>query len=874
MNIAIDGRLLHRKTSGLERYIRSLVGSLSQVCVQHSYRTYVEWPPVPESSFFNSVRMAAVDGDAGLTRDLINNPPDVYHTPWLGLSLSHYLPFFIARAAVATVPDLIQFHFPEYMPKLLREKYRALLYKCIPWADLVVVYSHHTKSDVVRHLKVPDERVAVIPLGVSDQFQPTRQKLAINWLHRKYGIGGPFILHVGKDYPHKNLLALAEAFITLKKSVLPNHLLVLGGESVWQETRAILQYALGAAGLLNSVRFINHVPDDELPVLYQAADVLAFPSLYEGFGLPPIEAMACGTPVVCSNATSLPEVIGDAGLLVDATSPDELAAALERAILDLDTRSCLIERGIQRAQDFRWEKTATRMAQAYELAAELAARPRRKRSFSIDTLSLFPDDIQAAQHVWMGSRDCPAKGEIDALLVNVDQDLDRDAPAIIQAKRLYNRQVIVHLADLLAQRSVSAEVVEMSRLRGLGHLTDVIAMLRPSVVVFAGIEEHNNEVSLAVQAVREGHPASVPVVLRMEARLSNSKAANSVAADILASDVLSGNLASGPGSVLARLGSKDTSSKTERSQALHVATQMLSPSDDLASHLKLPEPLAVIAGGAWPPFSREFRTARAQVIMRRSPESVINEMLQVEETLSTGSTLLVDANLFEDRVWIDEFVQLRRRGGHLQPFGAVALGSSICEAEDIVANLHSVGLIIVLLISQHRVDRPREGLPQDVLAADILRRHGVRVGASYVIGGWGKSLADVVATVRLIQAVHPDVHDAIMFGARGYKLITDEEASPETSFSVTDEGLLRAAIAESRETPNTEDLLARVITLRQELARVEETQRRQFEKALSDTRALLAYYQEECSQKEEQIKALQDQVCTLLGLLRHNVGIG
>jgi len=185
-------------------------------------------------------------------------------------------------------------------------------------------------------------------------------------VRRRYGLEGPFLLSVGSLEPGKNRERLLQAFARLQARGL-KHTLVVAGQRAWRyEGEAPLARRLGLA---DSVRFLGHVPQADLPALYSAADLFVFPSLYEGFGLPALEAMACGTPVVASNVSALPEVVGDAALQVSPLDVEALADAIERLLRDDRLRADLRERGLERARQFSWEKAARRTAEVYSWAS-------------------------------------------------------------------------------------------------------------------------------------------------------------------------------------------------------------------------------------------------------------------------------------------------------------------------------------------------------------------------------------------------------------------------------------------------------------------------------------------------------------------------
>jgi glycosyltransferase involved in cell wall biosynthesis len=238
-------------------------------------------------------------------------------------------------------------------------------------ASTVITDSAHSKDDIVSFFRIKADKVHPIPIGLPGSYRPASQDVVASTVAR-YGLAKPFVLYVGNFKPHKNLDALISAYQLLpagwQESV---DLALCGGKDAH---RGELEERVRQHGLSDRVHFLGFVPDEDMPGLYGGALMLSFPSLYEGFGLPPLEAMACGAPVVCSNATSLPEVVGDAGLLVDAHHPEEIQAAMLKLLEDDSLRSDLIERGQARAGQYSPDATAE---QVYHVLAQ-AVKGNRK----------------------------------------------------------------------------------------------------------------------------------------------------------------------------------------------------------------------------------------------------------------------------------------------------------------------------------------------------------------------------------------------------------------------------------------------------------------------------------------------------------------
>ncbi|MEA2575943.1 MAG: hypothetical protein QOH93_3241 [Chloroflexia bacterium] len=265
--------------------------------------------------------------------------------------------------SIVTIYDMTVFITPRFhtFKKFVLD--RTLIPIVARRADAIVTVSNSARNDILRYLKVPRDKVRVIPGAASSHFHLTNDEDKLEEVRRRYGLDGSYILYVGTIEPRKNLVRLARAFSRLKKRGLPHKLLIVG-QAGWQVGPVYAE--VERLGLTKDVIFTGYVPLEDLPPLYTMAESLAFPSLYEGFGLPVIEAMACGTPVITSRSSSLREISGDAALLIDPLSVDELEDALYRVHSDPVLRACLREKGIARAALFTWETTARATLDLYK----------------------------------------------------------------------------------------------------------------------------------------------------------------------------------------------------------------------------------------------------------------------------------------------------------------------------------------------------------------------------------------------------------------------------------------------------------------------------------------------------------------------------
>ena len=282
---------------------------------------------------------------------------DVFH------GTDHLLPPFSRARTVFTLHDLIFKFFPEYHLPLNRAFLGLMLPRFLRRADAIIAVSECTKRDAIRLYHLPPERITVIYEGVDPALRPESDSARIAQARARYAHDQPFILYLGTIEPRKNIVALIDAVRALRARGLPHRLLIAGRKGwLYQPT---LDH-VAQMGMSDAVDFLDYVPDAELPALFSACDAFVFPSLYEGFGLPPLEAMACSAPVVCSNTSSLPEVVGDAAVLFDPRDIGEIASAIERVVSDAALRDELRAKGIAQAAKFSWERAARETLAVYE----------------------------------------------------------------------------------------------------------------------------------------------------------------------------------------------------------------------------------------------------------------------------------------------------------------------------------------------------------------------------------------------------------------------------------------------------------------------------------------------------------------------------
>lgn len=282
---------------------------------------------------------------------------DIFH------ATNHLLAHFGQARTVYTLHDLVFLHYPAYHLPYNRWYLTLAMPRYLRAADVIITPSECSRQDALRFYGLPESKIKVIPEAPAPYFKPATDQASLERVRQQYGLPEKFILHVGTIEPRKNLNRLLEVFKALLADC-PELRLVLIGKKGWLYEPFFRQLQL--LGLEERVIRPGFVAEADLPACYQLAAVFAYPSLYEGFGLPPLEAMACGAPVVSSNRSSLPEVVGQAGLLVDPTDTAALTAALRRVLTDPSLGADLSQRALLQAQRFSWRKVVDELETVYQ----------------------------------------------------------------------------------------------------------------------------------------------------------------------------------------------------------------------------------------------------------------------------------------------------------------------------------------------------------------------------------------------------------------------------------------------------------------------------------------------------------------------------
>jgi glycosyltransferase involved in cell wall biosynthesis len=371
MRIAFDATSIPRLMAGAGVYTDNLIRALARIDDENEYVLFTKGDSFDglarERPSFRVVRVGAASRATRLAWEQLVLPVqlraqaiDVLHSP------HHTTPLLVAGCRrVVTFHDLTFFILPERYPRGRRLYFRSISWAAARAADMLVCPSQAVRNDIVRILHVPPDKVRPIAEAAAPAFHPIDDSALLDGLRYKYLLPDRFILSVGSLEPGKNRTTLLKAFAELRRRGVEQKL-VVAGQRAWKYG-ADLRLAEDL-GLKGEVIFTGYIAPEEMPVLYNAADLFVFPSLYEGFGLPVLEAMACGVPVVASNVSSIPEVTGDAALLVDPRDDGALCDAMERILKNGDLRATLRQRGLERAVTFSWEKAASETIEVYEEA--------------------------------------------------------------------------------------------------------------------------------------------------------------------------------------------------------------------------------------------------------------------------------------------------------------------------------------------------------------------------------------------------------------------------------------------------------------------------------------------------------------------------
>ena len=371
MRIAIDVRKLH--DFGIGTYVRNLVRWLARLDHESEYVLVCRPEDCEDIEQLGRNFRPMSDRSAGYSvAEQLTVPValararvDLFHAP-------HYvLPALTPCRSIVTIHDCIHLMFPQYLPgRLAHIAARVALWHAANRSARVLTVSEASKRDILRFFSIPSDKVDVIYNGIDDRFSHAPDEDQMRRVRVRYQLHDRFLLYSGNVKPHKNLERLIDAFARLRQHGFDDIKLLITGSEV--SRYATLRRAVHRYNLHKHVRFLGFLSTETLATLYHLADAFVFPSLYEGFGLPPLEAMASGTPVLTSNVSSLPEVVGDAALLIDPYDPNAIADGMRQILSDHSVRERLVSNGRARASSFSWEESARRVLTIYR---QVAAQP-------------------------------------------------------------------------------------------------------------------------------------------------------------------------------------------------------------------------------------------------------------------------------------------------------------------------------------------------------------------------------------------------------------------------------------------------------------------------------------------------------------------
>jgi glycosyltransferase involved in cell wall biosynthesis len=373
MRFAVDAHAIGRHLTGNEVYVRSLLnafGAKARGCEFVAYVSSVEADRFIPASI--RTRRIAFNPYIRLGCDLAmkvrQDQPDLLHVQYTA-------PVGCATPVVVSVHDVSFLEHPEYFTRTRAWQLQWTVRRTVSSAARILTGTEFSRKSILKvYGGLEEDKVVVVPNAAASQFRPIAREAAAAAVRERFAIRAPFILSVGDLQPRKNHIGLIRAFSRLARAYPQlKHNLVLAGKPTWFADR--VREAARDSGVTDRIQFFGFVPDDELLQLYNACDVMVFPSFYEGFGLPVLEAMACGRSVTCSNTTALPEVVDSAAILFDPYRVDEIVRAIADLLLDAELRARMERLGLQRAAHFSWQKTAERTLEVfYEVAEQPASR--------------------------------------------------------------------------------------------------------------------------------------------------------------------------------------------------------------------------------------------------------------------------------------------------------------------------------------------------------------------------------------------------------------------------------------------------------------------------------------------------------------------
>lgn len=354
--------------TGVGRYTSNLCRSIAKNKDGNAYYLYLPWHKSnsykedENGAQFKEKRMLLQNNTLRILWEQILLPIKIRRDR---LDLFHYTDHAMslvqrAHPIVITVHDIAYIRFPDLLNKSRQVYKKYILYSSIKKANVIIADSHSTKRDVIEFFNVDEKKVKVVHLGVESRYRPIS---SVEDYRTKNNLPSKMILNIGTLEPRKNVVALIKAFKKLQEGGIKDYVLVIAGEKGWLYKKIFEE--IKSSGVEQSIRLLGVVRDEDLPLLYNCADLFVYPSLYEGFGLPPLEAMACGVPVVTSNTSSLPEVVGNAGIMVEPHDINALTETMASVLKDKELRRRMSSDGLKRSKMFTWEKMVSEVLKIY-----------------------------------------------------------------------------------------------------------------------------------------------------------------------------------------------------------------------------------------------------------------------------------------------------------------------------------------------------------------------------------------------------------------------------------------------------------------------------------------------------------------------------
>ena len=364
MRIAIDARKL--RDFGIGTYIRNILIELSRLDRETEYVVLCRPDDVGAGDVLGqNFRMVPETAPAYSISEQFRIPMSLARERVQMVHEPHYvLPPLVRCRSVVTIHDCIHLMFPQYLPSRLAYVYaKGSMWTASKKANKILTVSEASKRDILRFFDVPPEKVVVAHNAIDERFLSPPDPERTHLVKQRYQLDHPFVLYVGNIKPHKNIERLIDAFGRARSQCPDDLKLIIIGDEI--SKYPALRQSVHKHKLDKHVRFLGFQPMETLATFYRLARAFVFPSLYEGFGLPPLEAMACGAPVVTSNVSSLPEVAGGAALLVDPYDADAIAGGIVQAVTDEALRTELVKRGHERARSFSWTQSVKKIHQIY-----------------------------------------------------------------------------------------------------------------------------------------------------------------------------------------------------------------------------------------------------------------------------------------------------------------------------------------------------------------------------------------------------------------------------------------------------------------------------------------------------------------------------